>query len=147
MERIWLKHYPPEVPADIDTTQYPSLVDLFEESFRKFRDRKAFICMDKAITYGELDELSAAFGAYLQSKGLPKGARVAVMMPNVLQYPVATTGGAARRLHGRERQSALHPARTRASAQGLRRGGDRRSSRTSRTRSQQVRRQDAGQAR
>ncbi|MGO3933297.1 long-chain fatty acid--CoA ligase [Rhodopseudomonas pseudopalustris] len=91
MERIWLKHYPPGVPADIDTTQYPSLVDLFEESFRKFRDRKAFICMDKAITYGELDELSAAFGAYLQNKGLQKGARVAVMMPNVLQYPVATT--------------------------------------------------------
>lgn len=91
MERIWLKHYPPGVPADIDTTQYPSLVDLFEESFRKFRDRKAFICMDKAITYGELDELSAAFGAYLQNKGLKKGARVAVMMPNVLQYPVATT--------------------------------------------------------
>jgi long-chain acyl-CoA synthetase len=91
MERIWLKHYPPGVPADIDTTQYPSLVDLFEESFKKFRDRKAFICMDKAITYGELDEMSAAFGAYLQSKGLQKGARVAVMMPNVLQYPVATT--------------------------------------------------------
>ncbi len=91
MERIWLKHYPAGVPADIDTTQYPSLVDLFEESFRKFRDRKAFICMDKAITYGELDELSAAFGAYLQNKGLQKGARVAVMMPNVLQYPVATT--------------------------------------------------------
>ena len=91
MERIWLKHYPPGVPADIDTTQYPSLVDLFEESFRKFADRKAFICMDKAITYGELDEMSAAFGAYLQNKGLKKGARVAVMMPNVLQYPVATT--------------------------------------------------------
>lgn len=89
MERIWLKQYPPGVPADIDVTQYPSLVDLFEESFRKYSDRKAFICMDKAITYRELDEMSVALGAYLQGKGLQKGARVALMMPNVLQYPVA----------------------------------------------------------
>jgi long-chain acyl-CoA synthetase len=90
MERIWLKQYPAGVPADIDVTQYPSLVSLLEESFAKFRDRKAFICMDKAITYRELDEMSVALGAYLQSKGLAKGARVALMMPNVLQYPVAT---------------------------------------------------------
>ncbi|MGX7744149.1 long-chain-fatty-acid--CoA ligase [Rhodopseudomonas parapalustris] len=89
MERTWLKHYPPGVPAEIDVTLYPSLVDLFEESFRKFSDRKAFICMDKAITYRELDEMSVALGAYLQGKGLQKGARVALMMPNVLQYPVA----------------------------------------------------------
>ena len=90
MERIWLKHYPPGVPADIDVTQYPSLVELLEESFVKFADRKAFICMDKSISYRDLDEMSQAFGAFLQSKGLPKGARVALMMPNVLQYPVAT---------------------------------------------------------
>lgn len=90
MERIWLKHYPAGVPADIDTTQYPSLVALLEESFAKFRDRKAFICMDKSITYGELDDHSVALGAYLQSKGMAKGARVALMMPNVLNYPVAT---------------------------------------------------------
>jgi long-chain acyl-CoA synthetase len=90
MERIWLKHYPAGVPADIDVTQYGSLVELLEESFTKFRDRKAFICMDKAITYRELDEMSLALAAYLQSKGLPKGARVALMMPNVLQYPVST---------------------------------------------------------
>ncbi|MBB5049631.1 long-chain acyl-CoA synthetase [Rhodopseudomonas rhenobacensis] len=90
MERIWLKQYPPGVPADIDVTLYPSLVDLLEESFAKFRDRKAFICMDKAITYRQLDEMSTALGAYLQSKGLKKGARVALMMPNVLQYPIAT---------------------------------------------------------
>ncbi|NEW95015.1 AMP-binding protein, partial [Rhodopseudomonas sp. BR0M22] len=89
MERTWLKHYPAGVPAEIDMTLYPSLVDLFEESFRKFGDRKAFICMDKAITYRELDEMSVALGAYLQGKGLQKGARVALMMPNVLQYPVA----------------------------------------------------------
>lgn len=90
MERIWLKQYPAGVPADIDTAQYPSLVELFEESFAKFRDRRAFICMDKAITYSELDSLSTALGAYLQSKGMAQGARVALMMPNVLQYPVAT---------------------------------------------------------
>jgi long-chain acyl-CoA synthetase len=90
MERIWLKQYPAGVPADIDVTQYKSLVALLEESFAKFRDRKAFICMDKSISYRDLDEMSLALGAYLQSKGLQKGARVALMMPNVLQYPVAT---------------------------------------------------------
>ncbi len=91
MERIWLKQYPPGVPADIDPTQYGSLVALLEESFAKFADRKAFICMDKSISYRDLDEMSLAFAAYLQSLGLEKGARVALMMPNVLQYPVATT--------------------------------------------------------
>ncbi len=91
MERIWLKQYPAGVPADIDVTQYTSLVELLEESFAKFSERKAFICMDKSITYRDLDEMSLALGAYLQSKGLQKGARVALMMPNVLQYPVATT--------------------------------------------------------
>ncbi len=90
MERIWLRQYPAGVPADIDTSQYASLVELLEESFAKFRDRKAFICMDKAITYRELDEMSSALGAYLQGRGLKKGARVALMMPNVLQYPVST---------------------------------------------------------
>ncbi|NGX95419.1 MAG: long-chain-fatty-acid--CoA ligase, partial [Candidatus Afipia apatlaquensis] len=90
MERIWLKQYPAGVPADIDVNQYPSLVELLEESFKKFADRKSFICMDKSITYRDLDEMSAAMGAYLQSKGLKKGARVAIMMPNVLQNPVAS---------------------------------------------------------
>jgi long-chain acyl-CoA synthetase len=90
MERIWLKQYPAGVPADIDVTQYSSLVELLEESFVKFGDRKAFICMDKSISYRDLDEMSLALAAYLQSKGLQKGARVALMMPNVLQYPVST---------------------------------------------------------
>ena len=89
MERIWLKHYPAGVPADIDPSRYASLVELLEESFRKYADRKAFICMDKAISYRELDDMSVALAAYLQSLGLSKGARVALMMPNVLQYPVA----------------------------------------------------------
>lgn len=91
MNRFWLKQYPDGVPADVDVHQYSSLIELFEESFATFVDRKAAICMDKAITYGELDEMSSAIGAYLQSRGLQKGARVAVMMPNVLQNPVALT--------------------------------------------------------
>jgi long-chain acyl-CoA synthetase len=90
MDRIWLKQYPAGVPSDIDVTQYSSLVELLEESFAKFSDRKAFICMDKSISYRDLDEMSAALAAYLQSKGLQKGARVALMMPNVLQYPIST---------------------------------------------------------
>jgi long-chain acyl-CoA synthetase len=90
MDRIWLKKYPPGVPAEIDVNQYNSLPELLEESFRTFADRKAFICMDKAITYRELDEMSVALGAYLQSTGLAKGARVAIMLPNILQNPVAS---------------------------------------------------------
>ncbi len=92
MDRLWLKHYPPGMPHEIDASQYASLVALLEESFAKYRDRKAFICMDKSITYGELDALSRDFAAYLQSSGLKFGDRVAIMMPNVLQYPVATAG-------------------------------------------------------
>jgi len=87
------------VPADVDVTRYTSLVELLEESFSKFSDRKAFICMDKSISYRDLDEMSLALAAYLQSKGLQKGARVALMMPNVLQYPVSDRRRAARRLY------------------------------------------------
>ncbi|WP_289296801.1 long-chain-fatty-acid--CoA ligase [uncultured Reyranella sp.] len=89
MDRFWLKNYPPGVPSDIDPTAYASVVTLFEESFSKYRDRKAYVCMDKALTFGEIDSLSQALGAWLQGRGLKRGARVAIMMPNVLQYPVA----------------------------------------------------------
>jgi long-chain acyl-CoA synthetase len=89
MERFWLKNYPPGVPADIDPSVYPSLVSLLEESFTKYRDAKAYVCMDKALSFGEVDALSQALAAWLQSRGLKKGARVAIMMPNVLQYPIA----------------------------------------------------------
>jgi len=92
VERIWHRRYPPGIPAEIDTSGYSTLVALLEESFEKFRDRTAFVCMDKALTYHDLDEISRAFGAWLQSKGLQKGARVAIMMPNVLQYPVVLVG-------------------------------------------------------
>jgi long-chain acyl-CoA synthetase len=89
MEKIWLKSYPPGVPAEIDPFRYSSVSDLFDESFREYRTRPAFACMGKQITYGELDEMSQKLAAWLQSKGLARGARVAIMMPNVLQYPVA----------------------------------------------------------
>jgi long-chain acyl-CoA synthetase len=89
VEKIWLKNYPKGVGAEINADAYSSLVQVLEESMKTYRDRKAFISMDKAITYGEFDSHSAALGAYLQSLGLKKGDRVAVMMPNVLQYPVA----------------------------------------------------------
>jgi len=92
MQRFWLKDYPPGVPEDVDVAQYRSLPALLEDSFRKYAERDAFVFMEHALTYAELDRLSAAFGAWLQSTGLPRGARVAIMMPNILQYPVALAG-------------------------------------------------------
>ncbi len=89
MDKFWLKSYQKGVPAEIDYTQYRSLNQLLEEAFKKYADRKAYTCMDKSITYGELDTMSAQMGAWLQSRGLKQGARVAIMMPNILQYPVA----------------------------------------------------------
>ncbi|TYQ07074.1 UNVERIFIED_ORG: long-chain acyl-CoA synthetase [Zoogloea ramigera] len=89
MEKIWLKSYPEGVPAEIDSTQFRSITHLLEEAFRKYADRNAYVCMDKFLTYRELDQLSQQMGAWLQSLGLSPGARVAIMMPNVLQYPVA----------------------------------------------------------
>src|SRR6185369_12411560 len=92
MEKIWLKSYPPGVPAEIDYSDYKSVGDLFEKCVKQFADRPAFHCMGKTITFAELDRFSAAFGAWVQSKGLAMGARVALMMPNVLQYPVCLYG-------------------------------------------------------
>jgi long-chain acyl-CoA synthetase len=89
MDKFWLKSYQEGVPAEIDWTQYRSLTHLLEEAFRKYADRKAYACMDSSITYAELDRLSQQMGAWLQSRGMEKGARVAIMLPNVLQYPVA----------------------------------------------------------
>jgi len=88
-DRIWLKSYPPGVPADLDTSQYPSLVALMEESFQKYAGKTAYSFMGKDVSYGQTDSLSRAFAVYLQSLGLIKGDRVAIMMPNVPQYPVA----------------------------------------------------------
>ena len=85
----WLSAYPAGVPAEIDASQYVSLVQLMEESFQKFAARTAYSFMGKDVTFGQTDSLSRAFAAFLQGLGLAKGDRVAVMMPNVPQYPVA----------------------------------------------------------
>ncbi|MSQ87850.1 MAG: long-chain-fatty-acid--CoA ligase [Betaproteobacteria bacterium] len=92
MEKIWLKSYPPGVPAEIDYSQYQSVGDLVDKKVVEFSDRPAFHCMGKTISFGDLDGLSRTFGAWLQSKGYGKGVRVAIMMPNCLQYPVALYG-------------------------------------------------------
>jgi long-chain acyl-CoA synthetase len=89
MDKFWLKSYEEQVPAEIDWTQYRSLTHLLEEAFRKYADRKAYACMGKSMSFAELDNMSARMGAWLQSRGLKPGARVAIMLPNVLQYPVA----------------------------------------------------------
>jgi len=86
--RPWVASYPPGIPADIGPLAYQSIGDMLEEAVKKFSTRPAFTCMDKSLTFSEVGEKAKAFGAFLQSKGLQKGARVAIMMPNVLQYPV-----------------------------------------------------------
>lgn len=88
MDRIWLKSYPPSVPHEIDHHRYESVVQIFDEAFAKYRDRKAFVGFGKEVSYRELDELSKCVAAWLQSRGLQKGDRVAIMMPNILQNPV-----------------------------------------------------------
>ena len=88
-ERIWLNSYPPGVPKDIDASMYPSLVGLMEESFSKYAGRTAYSFMGRDVSYAQTDALSRKLGAYLQGLGLARGDRVAIMMPNVPQYPVA----------------------------------------------------------
>jgi long-chain acyl-CoA synthetase len=89
MDKFWIKSYPAGVSAEIDYTRYRSLVHLMDEAFSKFAQRNAYVCMDRFLTYAELDVMSTKLGAWLQAQGLAPGARVALMMPNVLQYPVA----------------------------------------------------------
>jgi long-chain acyl-CoA synthetase len=88
MNRIWLKNYPPGVPHDIDTTQYKSLTDLLERAFREHGNSPFSVCMNRWMSYKQLDELSTALGAWLQSKGLEPGSRVAIMLPNLPQFAV-----------------------------------------------------------
>ena len=88
MDRIWLKNYPPGVPHDIDTSQYTSLTDLLERSFREHGNNPFSVCMNRWMSYKQLDELSTALGAWLQSKGLEPGSRVAIMLPNLPQFAV-----------------------------------------------------------
>jgi long-chain acyl-CoA synthetase len=90
--RIWLKNYPPGVPANIDTTIYKNLNQFFEESCKKYGPLIAFENMGKQLTYTQLHEKSTSFGAYLHSRGLEPGDKIALMMPNCLQYPIAIIG-------------------------------------------------------
>ncbi|HUL67957.1 MAG TPA: long-chain-fatty-acid--CoA ligase [Burkholderiaceae bacterium] len=92
VERFWLRSYPASVPPDVDYHQYRSLVQLLEESFRKYASSVAFSCMGVDMTYRELDVRSAALAAWLGARGIGKGKRVAIMMPNILQYPVVLAG-------------------------------------------------------
>ncbi len=89
LSKPWLKNYPPDVPAEVNVPQNASLVDMLEDAFRKYSQRTAAVCMDQAISFAEIDEMSIALGAWLQSKGLQRGDRIALMMPNVPQYMVA----------------------------------------------------------
>lgn len=93
LNKVWLNRYPADVPAEIDADRYPSLIDLFEHAANRYADRPAFMNMGQAMTYRKLEERSRAFAAYLQQGlGLKKGDRVALMMPNLLQYPIALFG-------------------------------------------------------
>ena len=92
MERPWLSQYPPGVPAEIDVAEYQSVRDVFEESCRTYAKRPAFTCMGRQITFADLDALSSTFGGWLQSVGCTRGTRIALMMPNILQYPICVFG-------------------------------------------------------
>src|SRR3954463_7394400 len=93
IERPWLAPYPAGIPADIDVNAYRSVAAVFEESFQKFRDRPAYKNFGKVLTYGQIDELSTAFAGYLSGElGLKKGDRLAIMLPNLLQYPIVLFG-------------------------------------------------------
>ncbi len=93
MDRIWLQHYPPGVPAEINPDAFPSLLHMVEDCVGRYGDRPAFTCMGRTLTYRELDALATQFAAYLQCvAGLHAGDRLAIMLPNVLQYPVAILG-------------------------------------------------------
>lgn len=93
MEKIWLKSYPEQVPAEIPTPEYRSIRELSEDAFRKYADRPAYTNMGTTLTYSDIDQLSLQFASYLQnSLGLTRGERVAIMLPNLLQYPVALFG-------------------------------------------------------
>ncbi len=91
-QRPWLKNYPTGIAANINPDIYTCLVDMFEDTFKKFADKPAFTCMGKTITFKELDKMSTQFGAYLRSRGIDKGDKIALMMPNMLQYPIALFG-------------------------------------------------------
>ncbi len=91
-ERPWLKNYPSGVPANVDPDIYTNLVTFFEKTLEKYAKQTAFVCMDKSMTFAEVDKKSKSFAAYLHSRGLEPGDKIALMMPNLLQYPIALFG-------------------------------------------------------
>ena len=92
MDRFWIKQYPPGTPAEVDPNEYASVKALIDQSCAQFAERTAYIQMEQRLSYGELDRLSARFAAWLQQRGLKKGDRIAIMLPNILQYPVVMFG-------------------------------------------------------
>ena len=92
MERPWLSLYPAGVPANINPDEYARVIDMLDATFKKYADKTAFVFMGKSLTFGEVDRLSQQFGAYLRSRGLQPGDRIALMMPNMIQYPIAMFG-------------------------------------------------------
>lgn len=91
-DRIWVKKYPPGIPANIDENAYSNLLEMIEETLVKYKGLPAFANMGKSLTYGQIDTMSRNFGAYLNSRGLEPGDKIALMMPNCLQYPIALFG-------------------------------------------------------
>ncbi len=91
-QRPWLQHYPQGVPANIDADVFPNLIGVLDDIFEKYGPQKAFSCMGKELTYRQIEQQSRQFGAYLHSRGLQPGDKVALMMPNMLQYPIALYG-------------------------------------------------------
>ena len=91
-QRPWLANYPGGVPANVKTDTYPSLIDLVTDKLARYKSNVGYYCMGSSLTFGEVDKLSTQFGAYLQSRGLEPGDKIAIMMPNLLQYPIALFG-------------------------------------------------------
>jgi long-chain acyl-CoA synthetase len=91
-DRLWLKHYPAGMPANINAEQYPNLLAILDETFQKYRNKSAFACFGKELSFDDVDKMSRNFAAYLHSRGLEPGDKIALMMPNILQYPIALFG-------------------------------------------------------
>jgi long-chain acyl-CoA synthetase len=116
-EKPWLSLYPKGVPANIDADAYPTLTAMLDETFKKFKHRPAFSCMGKTLTFAEVDQLSTQFGAYLHSRGLQPGDRIALMMPNLAAVPDRIVRRFAGRFGHRQYQPAVHAARDAPSVQ------------------------------
>ena len=127
MNKPWLSRYPQGVDPELAEIGYRSLADLLDHAFQTFAERDALHFMGASFTYRRFGELARDFAAYLQTLGLKKGDRIALMMPNVPQYPVAIAGATMAGLDHRQRQPALYARRTRPSAAGFRRQSHRRS--------------------